>query len=176
MAAYRDRNSNGSSDNSDHGESSFPPYDQSYQQISRMADEFEEEFKQFEPEAEFGGRQTSDGGESGADPSDPRLIDISSTQALVAREGQQHDGSGEVKGREWPKEKGKGSDDVEEGELSDSSSEQRSANTEGREVSVFYDSSWIGGLSRSYIFVYMALGQSFIRRFPFLITVTSFLL
>ena len=137
VGAETHHDSSGSSNTSDHGETGFPPYDQSYQQISRMADEFEEEFKQFNTEAEFGGRQTGDDSEGGggADSSDPRLIDISSTQALVAGEG--CDG-GEVKGHEWPAERGRGSDDVEEGELSDSGSEQHSAVTEGRQVGVFY--------------------------------------
>ena len=143
-AVYRDKNSSSSSNNSDNdnGESNFPPYDESYQQISRMADEFEEDFKQFVPEADFDGKQMGGSGESDAAPSDPRLIDISAAQGLVTQqchgsegeEEEEEEEEEEFKGHERPEEREGGSNGAEEGELSDSSSDQRSAVTEGGQV------------------------------------------
>ena len=141
------------SSNSSGNEDNYQGYDmERYKQ--RMEAEFEKEFEQFSAEEAFDG--TSDHRESQQIVSDPRqmLVDIAATGKLVAQvsreekndedhkvpaaeeeewineeeeEGEGEEDRGQIKGiRAQGQEQSKGGDEVEEGEVSDSSSEKSS--------------------------------------------------
>lgn len=115
-----------SSDASSGNEDSYQGYYEGYQQ--RMEADFEAAFDQYNSgdEREEIGQDQSREGES--TPADPRLIDISDTEKLVSDEG--HSDAEKVKGhKKWGAE-----EDVEEGEVSDSSSDGQSGTGEGDQV------------------------------------------